>query len=79
MGRQTYFKQGSRFEVQNFQHHGSPYFNPIAYERSLKIRDMKFFFLLKMAEICRECNFSSEKPFLIIKKCFGIIKYKFQG
>ena len=32
------------------------------------MRDMKFFFLLKMAEIRREYNFRSEKSFLIIKK-----------
>ena len=32
------------------------------------LRHENFSFLLKMAEICREDNFRSEKPFLIIKK-----------
>ena len=34
----------------------------------MRIRDMKIFFLFKMAEIRRKYNFRSEKSFLIIKK-----------
>ena len=45
----------------------------------MKIRDMKIFLSIKMAEIRREYNFRLEKSFLIIKSDFGIIKYKFRG
>ena len=38
-----------------------------------------FFFLLKMAEIWSRHNFESEKPFLIIKSDFGIVKPDFWG